>query len=324
MHVSFRSLSFEKTLQKTREKRIVALFGEVLVDAFPDRNVLGGAPFNVARHLRAFGLDPLLITRTGNDEIRDELLETMTGFGMDIRGVQNDMTRESGKVVVHIDGNDHSFDILPECAYDHIHAGIVHMIALAVRPEMIYFGTLAQRSEASRRALTALLSSSRAPRLLDINLRKPWYELSTIKRSLKRADIVKMNEEELALVSSMLRLSGKTPEEHAAALVLQFNLERILVTCGEKGAWQLGRGGRKMQAAGRRSGKFVDSVGAGDGFAAVLITGALQEWADDLTLARATDFAAAICTIRGAIPYDEDFYAPFLEEWTGPRQSCIS
>ncbi len=311
-------------MQNTHEKRVIALFGEVLADVFPDRSVLGGAPFNVARHLRAFGFDPLLITRTGNDEIRTELLETMTGLGMDIRGVQNDMTRESGKVLVRMTGSGHGFEILPDRAYDRIHAGIVHMIALAVRPEMIYFGTLAQRSEASRRALTALFSSSRAPRMLDVNLRKPWYDFSTIKRSLKHADIVKMNEEELRLISSMLRISGKTPEEHAAALILRFNLQRILVTCGDNGAWQLGRGGRKMQATVRKKGKFIDSVGAGDGFAAVLIAGALQEWDDELTLARATDFAAGICTIRGATPYHEDFYAPFLEEWTGSRQSCIS
>lgn len=310
------------TDSSTHGQKIVALFGEVLVDAFPDRKVLGGAPFNVARHLRAFGLDPLLITRTGNDEIRDELLRTMSRLGMDIRGVQNDMTHPSGKVAVHLKGSDHQFEILPDQAYDHIHAGIVHMIALAVRPRLVYFGTLSQRSAASRRALTALLSSSHASRLLDVNLRKPWYDISTVKRSLKRADIVKMNDAELSQVASMLQLSGKNPEEHAAALIRQFNLDRVLVTCGEQGAWQLARGGKPIHAFARARQSFVDSVGAGDGFAAVLIAGTLYGWTAEDTLSRANDFASALCGIRGAVPDDEAFYLPFLEAWN--RQACTS
>ncbi|MBI1424332.1 MAG: carbohydrate kinase [Gammaproteobacteria bacterium] len=298
------------------KQKVVALFGEVLVDVFPDRKVLGGAPFNVARHLRAFGLHPLLITRTGTDEIRDELLATMDKFGMDARGVQSDLAHPSGEVTVHIKGHEHQFEILPDRAYDYIHAGLAHMIALAVRPQLIYFGTLAQRGVISRRALTALLRSSKAPRLLDINLRKPWYDLPTVERSLQRADIVKLNEDELLLLASLLRLTGKTLEEQAAMLLRQFNLESILVTRGEKGAWQLARDSKVIHAAGEKmETPVVDSVGAGDGFTAVLILGMLSDWSMASTLSRANSFAAAICGIRGAIPASQDFYLPFLEEW---------
>ncbi len=297
-------------------QKVVALFGEVLVDVFPDRRVLGGAPFNVARHLKAFGLYPLLITRTGNDAIRDELLEAMARFGMDDRGVQNDLAHPSGQVAVHTEGHGHRFEILPDRAYDYIHAGLVHMITLAVRPKMIYFGTLAQRCVISRKALTALLRSSKAPRFLDLNLRDPWYDLSTVERSLQRADIAKMNEDELLQVAALLQIPDNTIEEQAAALVHRFNLERLLVTCGEQGAWQLSGSGKLARASGQTMEQpMVDTVGAGDGFSAVLIFGMLSGWPIASILSRANAFAAAVCGIRGAIPPDQDFYAPFLEEW---------
>jgi fructokinase len=312
------------TLVSRAKHKVVALFGEVLVDVFPDSKVLGGAPFNVARHLRAFGLHPLLITRTGNDEIREQLLASMERFGMDASGVQCDASRPSGQVKVRIQGNKHEFEILQNQAYDYIHAGMAHMIALAARPELIYFGTLAQRNTTSRRALASLFRSTKSRRLLDINLRKPWYDLPIVEKSLLRADIVKMNEDELTEVSTMLRLSGKTPEESSTNLVKRFKLEQLLVTCGEQGAWLLSKNGKITYSEGQVTEKpMVDSVGAGDGFASVVILGLLNRWSAELTLSRANAFAAAICSIRGAIPSDQNFYYTFMEEWKGrtPSQS---
>lgn len=297
------------------KQKVVALFGEVLVDVFPDRKVMGGAPFNVACHLQAFGLHPVLITRTGNDEMRERLLATMARLGMDDCGVQNDATHPSGQVTVQMQGKQHRFEILPDQAYDYIHAGMAHMIALAVRPQLIYFGTLAQRSATSRRALTALLRSSKAPRLLDINLRTPWYDARTIERSLHRADIVKMNDDELSVIASALRLADRSAEEQAAALVRKFDLECLQVTCGDQGAWQLHKDGKKINAETGSRVQVVDTVGAGDGFAAVLILGILHNWPARTMLSRANDFAAALCGIRGATPDDQNFYAQFLEEW---------
>ena len=85
-------------MQDLLKNRTVALFGEVLVDVFPDREILGGAPFNVARHLQAFGASPILITRTGNDKTREALLSEMDRLGMDQRDIQNDMNHPSGRV----------------------------------------------------------------------------------------------------------------------------------------------------------------------------------------------------------------------------------
>lgn len=290
----------------------VALFGEVLADVFPDRSVLGGAPFNVARHLRMFGLQPTMITRTGNDALREELLAEMLRLGMDATCVQCDPTYPTGQVVVHMDGASHRFEILPDQAFDHIKAEDI--VTPAPQPAMIYFGTLIQRCPESRYALDAFLGRSTSPRFLDINLRLPWYDLNTIERSLLLADQLKINDEELALLAGMLRLAGE-PEQQAAALIRDFNLECVLVTCGGRGAWLLRRNGAHVQVNGKSTIPLADTVGAGDGFAAVFIHGMLQQWPDRLALERANEFAAAICSVRGAFPDEDGFYLPYLEEW---------
>ena len=294
----------------------ILLFGEVLADIFDDRKVFGGAPFNVARHLQLFGLHPVLITRTGNDELRRELLAVIKDAGMDDCGIQLDVSHPTGQVMVHMEGREHRFEILPEQAYDYIHAGITHMITLAVRPQLIYFGTLAQRSAKSAQALGALIRSSNAPRFLDINLRKPWYDAPTLERSLRRANLVKINQEELDILTSLFRLSGKNQVQNADALVRCFGLDRVLVTCGEQGAWLLDNEGKVEGVEGSASSRpLMDTVGAGDGFASVYILGLLRGWPATLTLSRANDFAATLCEIRGAIPDSPEFYEPFIKDW---------
>jgi fructokinase len=292
------------------------LFGEVLADIFPDRTVLGGAPFNVARHLQAFGQTPVLITRLGNDALRDKVIHVMSQNRMETLGLQRDKSHPTGRVQVHIENGGHRFEILPLQAYDFIHPGVVRLTALSVNPALVYFGTLAQRCESSRRALRTLLRSTEAAKFLDINLRSPWYDEKTLLDSLQQADIVKLNDEELAILSKVFKLQGGDPQECAQELIERFGLERILVTCGDAGAWLLNRNGKKTEAHARSTmTNMVDTVGAGDGFAAVFILGTLRGWSMAKTLERANTFAGAICGIRGAVPDHADFYKAFIAEW---------
>lgn len=291
----------------------IALFGEVLADVFPDRYVLGGAPFNAARHLQAFGLSPMMITRVGNDTLGHELIDAMTRLGMDLSGVQRDTEYPTGQVKVHMDASGHRFEILPDQAYDHIRAD--ELIVTATPPAAIYFGTLAQRCPESRYALDIFLANSKTSRFLDINLRQPWYDLNTIERSLLLAHRLKLNDEELAVVAGMLNLSAPSPEHQAAMLLENYDLECVLVTCGEGGAWLLERGKEVIRVDGKKTVPLADTVGAGDGFAAVYLLGVLRGWPTETTLERANEFAAAICAIRGAAPETEAFYTPFKLEW---------
>lgn len=299
----------------------VALFGEVLADVFADRSVLGGAPYNVARHLRAFGLQPLLITRTGNDSLRDTLLAEMEELGMDSSGVQCDPIHSTGRVEVHMQDHGHRFDILPDQAYDYIHAGVTHMLTMAARPEMVYFGTLAQRNMESRLALDTFLSDAKtsadakSPRFLDINLRAPWYDAHSVRRSLQRADIVKLNEDELQELASMLKLSGLQPASWGQQLMERFALRYLIVTAGDQGAWLRTADGMEIRCPAAPVSEFVDTVGAGDGFAAVYIFGQLMQWPLPQTMQRASAFASALCGVRGAVPATPDLYCRLMESW---------
>jgi len=294
----------------------VVLFGEVLADVFPERTVLGGAPFNVARHLRAFGQNPVLISSLGSDALHEEVLNMMTQCDMQLTGIQCDHSHPTGRVQVHIEENGHRFEILPLQAYDFILPEIVHKTVQSVHPALVYFGTLAQRNEVSRQALKTLLNNTEAVKFLDINLRTPWYDENTLRKSLDFANIVKLNDDELGILAEMFALHGSNPDEQVMDLMNRFNIEQIVITCGDKGAWQINKDGNKIEAGiTKKITKLVDTVGAGDGFAAVCILGTLKQWLMNKTLERAISFAGAICGIRGAIPDHADFYEPFIQEW---------
>lgn len=303
-------------LQGSPQNSQVVLFGEVLADVFPERLVLGGAPFNVARHLQAFGCEPLLLSRVGDDALGRDVLATMAGSGMDTRGVQLDRQYPTGQVKVHLENGGHRFEILDLQAYDAIDPTVVHLVGPPPMPALVYYGTLAQRHVASRRALATLLHSTKASKFLDVNLRAPWYHERTLAFSLEMADIVKLNDQELQELADMFGLSSGDPRGQAVALMRHFDLAQVVVTCGAAGAWQMGRDGQVVASgASPVDQAVVDTVGAGDGFAAVYLVGALRHWPTALTLERANAFAAAICGIRGAIPDDMNFYQPFSQAW---------
>lgn len=294
----------------------VVLFGEVLADVFPDRSVLGGAPFNVARHLQAFGCEPLLLSRVGDDALGRDVLATMASSGMDTRGVQLDRQYPTGQVKVHLENGGHRFEILDRQAFDAIDPTVANLVGPLQMPALVYYGTLAQRHVDSRRALATLLHSTKASKFLDVNLRAPWYNERTLAFSLEMADIVKLNDQELQELADMFGLASGDSLSQAAALMRHFDLAQVAVTCGAKGAWQMGRDGHLVESgAGHVDKAVVDTVGAGDGFSAVYLLGTLRHWPTALTLERANAFAASMCGIRGAIPDAMTFYQPFSQAW---------
>ena len=292
------------------DNQTVIAFGETLVDQFRDRNVLGGAPFNVACHLGALGAHPVLVTRAGKDALGDQLVQAMSERGLDLRGVQRDPARPTGRVKVTETARGHAFDILSDQAYDHIHASLARMVGLSLHPQMVYFGTLSQRGD-SRRALRELLATVDACAFLDVNLRDPWVDADTLRWSLQQARVAKLNEDELVRIGDLFSLDGATPQARAAVLMSGFNLQRLVVTCGAAGAWTRDAAGRIESVAGTPLSQVVDTVGAGDGFAAVFMLGMLRGWPLAKQLARADAFARALCGIRGAVPASQDFYRSY-------------
>ena len=296
-------MSFKRLIVPSGPAPVVAIFGEVLADVFPDQNVLGGAPFNVARHLQAFGLHPLMISRTGTDALGDALLQEMVQRGMDVSGMQRDVAHPTGQVKVVLEEGGHRFDILPDQAYDYIDAEVISQLVTAFPPRLAYFGTLALRGADARNAAMGLLRDCQCLVFLDINLRVPWYDEAMIVASLQHADMVKLNDDELAVVAAMLGFEKLNAEAQAVALQQRFALRQVLVTCGAAGSWVLDEKQRVFKVASAEVGlTVVDTIGAGDAYAAVFIQGLLNGWDMQTVLHRASAYAAAQCQVRGAVP----------------------
>ncbi len=283
------------------------IFGEVLFDCFEDGSrVLGGAPFNVAWHLAAFGCDPLLISRVGCDRGGDEVLATMTRAGMRVDGIGRDPVHATGEVRVTLDAGEPTFDILDQRAFDHIEPPAF------ARPPLVYHGTLVLRHVQGRTALDAVVGEPPAPVFLDVNLRPPWWRPELVEASLARARWVKMNDAELTL---LVPVNG-SPVSRARALLERHDLERIIVTRGEHGVLSVGRDAATFEAGPAATVPVVDTVGAGDAFAAVCIAGLLRGWRWDDTLDRALDFAAQLVGRRGAIIDEPGPYRERLRAWS--------
>jgi fructokinase len=302
------------------------VFGEALVDEFPTEQVVGGAPFNVARHLAAFMAPNLMITRIGKDRNGQAVRGEFERFAMSEAGLQQDPMEETGRVVVErsSQGHGHRFHILPRQAYDFIDAEAALDSLAGVEAGIVYFGTLAQRGERSRAALAAVLAASPAKRYLDLNLRTGQYEESTVTRSLMTADIVKVNEEELQALFQWYFQIGPdeaplaTEEVHAAcrALMDRFALETLIVTLGHRGSVVFCADGSLVANRDNPAPPFViDTVGAGDAFSAIFLLGRARGWPLELTLARANEFAGAICAVSGAVPGDIGFYDKWVARW---------
>jgi len=290
----------------------IVVFGEALVDDFISEQVVGGAPFNVARNLAAFGQSPLMVTRIGLDKAGALVQAEFDRFGMTRAGLQVDPLESTGRVVVERADGAHRFIILPNQAYDHIAA-----VPLAQAPSLIYFGTLAQRGETSRAALHALLESSDTCRYLDLNVREGQVSERCVYESLKEADIVKVNEDELQDLFGWYThtrhdtadMECGTVRNACAVLIRIFSLEALVVTLGPRGAVCFLRDGSMTASYATAPPKaLVDTVGAGDAFSAVFLLGRTLGWPLRTTLMRANAFAGAICGIAGAVPGDLDFY----------------
>lgn len=286
------------------------VFGEVLFDHFPDSTrVLGGAPFNVAWHLQALGLEPLFISRVGDDALGNQIRDAMMGWGMTTAGLQQDSSHPTGTVEVTLAGGEPAYDIVAHRAYDHISPDVFPPAVAAAG--VVYHGTLATRDGASRTALDALLARDDVSVFLDVNLRHPWWQRDTVLAYMRRADHLKLNEDELdALLPAAAPL-----EQRVRRLMDSYDLDTVVVTRGSAGAEGFGRDGTSALAAPPSVVDVVDTVGAGDSFAAVLMTGLLRGWPLKDTLERAQEMASAIVGQRGATVREEAFYQPLRRRW---------
>jgi fructokinase len=278
----------------------VLCFGEVLWDTFGDEKKAGGAPMNVARHLVQQRVDTILASRVGVDTSGRELVDFLKDNSLYSDIIQLDDTLPTFEVTVQLDEHKQATYIIPEpVSWDNIQTDN-NLITAAVNAKAIVFGSLACRTETTRKTLLNLLDETSALCIFDVNLRPPHYTLSTIETLAARATVVKMNEEEASL---LIGGSSGSLKDKVAEFYAKYHAKTICVTRGGHGAiiWHdqqfYEHPGFKV--------KVADTVGAGDSFLATLIAGILHQEPMQEVLVKACAIGAFVTSKRGANPvYD--------------------
>lgn len=275
--------------------------GEVLWDHFEDKDnyVLGGAPFNFAYHVNQFGLNSLVISAIGNDKLGQKLEADVKE--KNVPYMLEHLNLPTGVVnIKEVDGKPR-YDILTERAWDYI-PNTEQLKEIAANTKAACFGSLAQRSETSRNSILAFLDAmpSNALRIFDINLRQNWYTEEVIKTSLQKANVLKINDDELLIIQRMFGYIDITQENTCRLIMRDYQLDMLILTCGDKGSYIFTKD--EMSYLSTNDIKVVDTVGAGDSFTASFIASILLGKTILEAHRIAVNVSAFVCTQEGATP----------------------
>lgn len=280
---------------------MIITIGEVVWDIFTaqDKKELGGAPINVAYHLRCLYMDVKIITRVGRDELGEATLDRLAALGLPLAGVQRDDALPTGRVHITVDAeNEPHFDIVAPAAWDNIDRDEA-LGFVGDAPFSLVFGTLAQRHERSREAIRSLRQKADR-RFYDVNLRPPYTTKELVLASLVDADVVKMNGAELLKIAQWAECGTQDKQEAARHLRARFGIDALAVTEGKEGAW-VSTGAGVFADSGAPV-TVADTVGAGDAFFAVLVEGCINARPWPETLARANQRGGYVASQHGATP----------------------
>lgn len=298
--------------------------GEALFDVFADgTEVVGGAPLNFAVHAhrlaRVIGKSATIASRAGVDEHGAVLRAFLQSTGMTADFMEPDSEHATGTVQVTLDAAGHaSYEIVGGVAWDFLESTAA-WDALADRCELVCYGTLAQRSPRSRRTIEAfLVRANKALRLFDVNLRQSFYDYSTIRRGCALATAVKVNEDELNVLTSMLTLRGSTPGDRILSLFERFPIEVVILTRGAAGTAIYTANGRfEDKPASYLMHPEADSVGAGDAATAAAAVAILAGHPFDHVVKVANHAGAFVASRPGGTPVLPDEILQMLDRRTG-------
>lgn len=279
----------------------VVCFGEVLWDILPSGTQPGGAPMNVAYHLQQLQKDPAIITKIGDDNEGRRLLDLFASKHINTEFIQTDQLYPTGKVYGTQDAKgDMTYEIVQPAAWDFIEWQDAFAGLLGASEYFVY-GSLAARNIQSSAALFKLLEAA-PQKVLDINLRAPHFKKNILLDLMKKADLLKMNEEELALTAPWF-CTYTNAEDQIKAMSEQLGLSLFVVTKGGNGA-VLFKGGEMFSHPGIKV-KVADTVGSGDAFLAALLAGLLDKKPADVILDTAVRLGSFVATQKGGMPeYD--------------------
>ena len=283
-------------------KPLVIGMGEALWDVLPEGRKIGGAPANFAFHAGQAGMDARVVSAVGRDALGDETLLTLQQKGLNTDAVAR-VDFPTGMVQVTLsEGGIPQYDICEDVAWDNI-PFTPALDELARNAQAVCWGSLAQRSEVSRnciyRFLDAMPSEQGRLKVFDINLRQHFYSIDVIEASCQRANVLKINEEELVIVSELLRLGTPLVEQQCRLLMERFSLDMLVLTCGSNGSYIF----TPVETSFRVTPlvQVADTVGAGDSFTATLVADLLKGASVGVAHEHAVQLAAYVCTQQGAM-----------------------
>jgi len=280
---------------------VIAGIGEVLWDVYPDAARFGGAPANFACHTAALGADAWMVGAVGVDDLGARAVATLDRARVHCNSVARDPHHATGEVTVTLDSaGQASYRFADDTAWDHI-VWTPALEQLAQRCDAVCFGTLAQRSPASRATIQRFVSATptRAMRMFDVNLRQQFYDAQVIKASLEIASAVKLNDEELPIVAQLCAIDGSSQRQMLRTLMEHYELRLAALTCGAQGALLMAGDEESMCAA--VPAKVVDTVGAGDAFTASIVPDFLRGLPLAAINRRANAVASFVCSQPGAV-----------------------
>lgn len=277
----------------------VTSFGEVLWDDFPGGKVLGGAPLNVLVRLRSLGVDTSMISSRGDDADGEELLRQIESKNVNTDLLQVCKDQATSLVKVRLDAcGSASYEIVYPCAWDRIQVEEAALKRVAESDAFIY-GSLSTRDEVSRKTLEQLVEQAKF-KIFDVNLRPPHYDTDRLLEMMKKADLVKLNDDELYELSKAYGSKHNSIEQNIQFLAKLSGTPRICVTLGSHGAIYF-ENGEFYRHCGYRV-KVADTVGSGDSFLAGLTYKLLNNTPPQEAVSFACALGALVASHHGATP----------------------
>lgn len=288
-------------MKNTAPDMVVGI-GEALWDILPDGKKIGGAPANFAYHVSQFGIPGKVVSAIGDDRLGHELLSQFDDCKLQYE--MPAVAYPTGTVTVSLDEMGvPSYDIKENVAWDNIPFS-EGLRDLARRTRAVSFGSLAQRNVVSRESIHRFLDeipvSADTLKVFDINLRQGFYTPETITESLERCNVLKINDEELVLISRIFGYPGIDLKDKCWILLGKYNLRMLILTCGVNGSYVFTPG--KVTFVETPKVEVADTVGAGDSFTAAFIASILRGDSVEDAHKRAVEVSAYVCTCHGAMP----------------------
>jgi fructokinase len=277
-------------ISKTKNTQIIMCYGEVLYDIHGEHSSIGGAPFNVAYDLGLHGVRVYLISAIGNDALGVKILQYMKDCKLDCVFINKNQL-PTGRAFVNYSDDGPHFEIDCESAWDSITLTHEQFSLLKdIAPPLLYYGTLAARSETSFSTLKKVMDASpSALRFCDLNLRKPFYNKKRVVWAMEEADVLRINKSELLELSKLLQTTKRDDNELMVQISKDFEIPLICVTLGGAGA--IAYAGGNLYHAHSSSLGARNTVGAGDAFSAGLIKGIIEHKSTSEALMIANEFA---------------------------------